>query len=233
LSSVVKSTKAALNYLFTISKRNECSKLKVSICGCEFVALLDSGASRVFVGLAGWGKLRALGFDMHPTEVECCTLASASETACIGAVNVPVTLEGRVGVFQVLVVPEVRHEMILGIDFWTAMGIVPNLRQLTWEFADPRIDAGNRPQVGNIITKDDLSADQRSRLEKCVERYFDGTKNSPLGCTDLVSHKITLLENAKPLRSRSYRVSPFIQRLIDKEVDEMLRQDVIERAESE
>jgi hypothetical protein len=148
-------------------------------------------------------------------------------------VNVPVTLEGRVGVFEVLVVPEVRHEMILGIDFWTGMGIVPNLRQLTWEFADPRIDAGNRPQVGNIITKDDLSADQRSRLEKCVERYFDGTKNSHLGCTDLVSHKITLLENAKPLRSRSYRVSPFIQRLIDKEVDEMLRQDVIERAESE
>ncbi|KAJ3628527.1 hypothetical protein MTP99_015827 [Tenebrio molitor] len=123
--------------------------------------------------------------------------------------------------------------MILGIDFWTGMGIVPNLRQLTWEFADPPIDAGNRPQVGNIITKDDLSADQRSRLEKCVERYFDGTKDSPLGCTDLVSHRITLLEDAKQLRARNYRVSPFIQRLIDKEVDEMLRQDVIERAESE
>jgi hypothetical protein len=43
---------------------------------------------------------------MHPTEVEYCTLASASETACIGAVNVPVTLEGRVGILEVLVVPE-------------------------------------------------------------------------------------------------------------------------------
>jgi hypothetical protein len=70
------------------------------------------------------------------------------------------------------------------------MGIVSNLRQLTWEFADPSIDAGNRPQVGNIITKDDLFADQRSRLKKCVERYFDGTKDPPLGRTDLVSHPV-------------------------------------------
>jgi hypothetical protein len=30
-----------------------------------------------------------------------------------------------------------------------------------------------------------------------VERYFDRTKDSPLGCTDLVSHWITLLEDAK------------------------------------
>jgi hypothetical protein len=118
----------------------------------------------VFVGLVGWRKLRALGFEMHPVEVECCILASASETACIGTVNVPVTLETKVGVFEVLVVPEVRHEMILGIDSWTGIGIVPNLRQLPWEFADPPIDAGNRPQVGNIITKDDLSSDQRSKL---------------------------------------------------------------------
>jgi hypothetical protein len=131
---------------------------------------------------------------------------SASETACIGAVNVPVTLEGRVGVLEVLVVPEVRHEMILGIDFWTEMGIVPNLLELTWEFADPSIDAGNRPQVGNIITKDDLSANRRSRLEKCVERYFDGTKDPLLGCTALISHRITLLEDAKPLRSDRCRI---------------------------
>jgi hypothetical protein len=53
LYALTKSTKAALNYLFTILKRNECPKLNVSICGCEFVALLDLGASRVFVGLAG------------------------------------------------------------------------------------------------------------------------------------------------------------------------------------
>jgi hypothetical protein len=48
-----------------------------------------------------------------------------------------------------------------------------------------------------------------------------------------VQHKITLIEGAKPVRARNYRVSPFIQSLIDKEVDEMSKLGVIERAESE
>jgi hypothetical protein len=42
-----------------------------------------------------------------------------------------------------------------------------------------------------------------------------------------------LFEGAKPLRARNYRVSPFTQRLIDKEDDEMLKSDVLERAQSE
>jgi hypothetical protein len=233
LPSVVKSTKSTLDYLFAITKGNECPKLTVSVYGCEFTALLDSGANRVFVGLTGWDKLRALGFKLHPTGIECCTLASASEINCIGAVNVPLMLEGRVGIFEVLVVPEVRHEMILGVDFWAGMGIVPNLRHLTWEFADSQNKTCFSQQITSLVTRDDLSTEQRSRLEKCVKVYFDSTRDSPLGCTDLISHKIVLLEDAKPLRARNYRVSPFIQRLIDKEVEEMLKSGVIERAESE
>jgi hypothetical protein len=44
--------------------------LSVSVFGCEFVALLDSGASRVFVGQVGWRKLEALGFKLRRTSVE-------------------------------------------------------------------------------------------------------------------------------------------------------------------
>jgi hypothetical protein len=204
--------------------------LTVSQYGCEFTALLDSGANRVFIGLTRWEKLRALSFRLHPTGVKCCTLASASEINCIGAVNVPLMLESRVGMFEVLVVPEVRHEMILGVDFWAGMGIVPNLRHLTWEFADSPNKACSSQQITSLVTRDDLSPEQRSRLKSCVNVYFDSTRDSPLDCTDLISHKIVLLEDAKPLRARNYRVSPFIQRLIDKEVDEMLKSAVIERA---
>jgi hypothetical protein len=138
-----------------------------------------------------------------------------------------------VGIFEVLLVPEVRHEMILGVDFWAGMGIVPNLRHLTWEFTDSPNKACSSQQITSLVTRDDLSSEQRSRLKSCVNVYFDSTRDSPLGGTDLISHKIVLLEDSKPLRARNYRVSPFIQRLIDKEVDEMLKSGVIERAESE
>jgi hypothetical protein len=42
-----------------------------------------------------------------------------------------------------------------------------------------------------------------------------------------------LIKDAKPLRAWNYRVSPFIQRLIDKEDDNILRLGAIERDESE
>jgi hypothetical protein len=70
LPSIINSTKAALNYLFASSRKDESPQLKVSVCGYEFTALLYSEANRVFVGSAGWRKLRALGFQSHSTRVE-------------------------------------------------------------------------------------------------------------------------------------------------------------------
>jgi hypothetical protein len=61
--------------------------LSVSVFGCEFVALLDSGASRVFVGQVGWRKLEALGFKLRRTSVEPCTLASNSNVGVRGFIN--------------------------------------------------------------------------------------------------------------------------------------------------
>jgi hypothetical protein len=127
----------------------------------------------------------------------------------IRAVNVPVTLESRGGIFEVLVEPDVRHEMILGIEFWIGMGIVPNLRPLTWEFADSQATV-------TLLPPHDSTAVQRSDLESCVKEYFNRTENTLLGCTNVVQHKITLIEGAKSVRARNYRASPFIQRLINR-----------------
>jgi hypothetical protein len=66
-----------------------------------------------------------------------------------------------------------------------------------------------------------------------IKKYFNRNKNTLLGCTKFVQYKITLIEGAKPMRARNYLVRPFIHRLTDKEVDEMLKLGLIERAESE
>jgi hypothetical protein len=115
-----------------------------------------------------------------------------------------------VGIFEVLLVPEVRHEMILGVDFWAGMGIVPNLRHLTWEFTDSPNKACSSQQITSLVTRDDLSSEQRSRLKSCVNVYFDSTRDSPLGGTDLISHKIVLLEDAK-LPGKSFYSTPHRQ----------------------
>jgi hypothetical protein len=76
-------------------------------------------------------------------------------------------------------VPDVRHEIILGIEFWIGMGIVPNLRHLTWEFADSQADVTLLPPlINHLMTKDDLTAVQKSDLESSVKEYFNRTKNT-------------------------------------------------------
>jgi len=53
-----------------------------------------------------------------------------------------------------------------------------------------------------------------------------------LGCCCVGEHDIELDPGVKPIKQRYYPVSPFKQRFIDEEVDEMLRLGVIERSHS-
>lgn len=40
---------------------------------------------------------------------------------------------------EVVVVPELPHGLILGFDFWVAMGIVPDLSHNEWPFSENSI----------------------------------------------------------------------------------------------
>jgi hypothetical protein len=61
----------------------------------------------------------------------------------------------------------------------------------------------------HLMTKHDSTAVQRSDLKSCDMEYFNRTENTLLVCTNVVQHKITLIEGAKPVRGRNYRVSLF------------------------
>lgn len=49
-----------------------------------------------------------------------------------GSVNIPVAL--RVVTLNVLVVTALSHVLILGVDFWKCVGIIPDLLYGSWKF---------------------------------------------------------------------------------------------------
>lgn len=51
-----------------------------------------------------------------------------------------------------------------------------------------------------------------------------------LGCTDLVEHRIETA--ALPIWQRYYRVSPAVQEQIDKKLDKMLEEGIVEKSSS-
>lgn len=79
----------------------------------------------------------------------------------------------------------------------------------------------------DIITEHELTELQRVELFKAIT-HLPATKEGLLGRTDLIEHSIELLPGAKPQKFPSYRWSPVVERVIDAEVERMIRLGVVE-----
>jgi hypothetical protein len=127
-------SKFLLDYILQHAKGDERPYLEVSIFGHPFRGLLDSGASHTLLGGGGWPILERSGVRLNKIKTQC-TVANGAKCDCLGFVRAPVQLLDKVQVLDVLIVPDVPHDLILGIDFWKSMDIVPDLRQDVWRFS--------------------------------------------------------------------------------------------------
>lgn len=87
-------------------------------------------------------------------------------------------------------------------------------------------------KVTSISTEHRLSAAEERELLEIVE-LFKETNGGKLGRTNLLTHKIDLVEGARPKKPPQYRCSPHIQKEVDKEVQRMKELDIIEESRSE
>jgi hypothetical protein len=218
-------SKFLLDYILQHAKGDERPYLEVSIFGHPFRGLLDSGASHTLLGGGGWSILERSGVRLNKTKTQC-TVANGAKCDCLGFVRAPVQLLDKVQVLDVLIVPDVPHDLILGIDFWKSMDIVPDLRQDVWRFSKDVESA----RVHSIQSRHALSSEQQHALERLVQSELHHTR--PIGCTDVDQHHIELLPGTRPIKQRYYPVSPHKQKIIDEELRKMLELDVIEPSKS-
>lgn len=225
-NTVNSKNKIVLDYILAHGGPGECTYLSVDVLGLKFYGLLDSGANKTFMNAIGWEKMQHLGLQLNSAENIFCKLSNNDSLECLGILSVPIGVEGTVRIIDVYVVPELRHELVLGLNFWKELGIVPDMRRGVWYFSSqPPLT----PQVTSVQCETDLNSDQRLRLSKLISSYFDSIGDR-LGCTSVVKHKI--VTNSPPIKQRYYPVSPFKQKLIDEEVDKMLALGVIEPSKS-
>lgn len=194
--------------------------------GKTILGLLDSGASRTIVGSKGFKFIRELGLAVDRSKMSSCTVANGNRCHSIGTVTIPMNLKGHVRLIEALVILEVPHLLILGADFWRTMGIIPDLRHDEWFFS-------NEPVVLNSVEhmreQRVLKPLETSRLQAVLERN-KSLMGSSLGCTNKVEHVI--VTNSPPIKQRYYRVNPIVQQQIDAELDEMLKQGIVEPSNS-
>ncbi|KAJ8932542.1 hypothetical protein NQ314_014592, partial [Rhamnusium bicolor] len=138
--------------------------LEVSVLGFPMMGLLDSGASRTLVGATGYEILRQIGLSLQPMVTQC-KVANGQTCASISYVSTPVTLGDKARIIDILVIPELSHKLILGVDFWVSMNIIPDLRQRIWHFSDHEPST----EVCSILDETSLNPNQKSVLEQLVE----------------------------------------------------------------
>lgn len=217
-----------LDFIFAHCDGDDRPYLEVEILGIKITGLLDSGATRSFLNLKAFQMLKDIGVRMEASSISTCTVANQSTLTISGAIDVPIKLENEVAILELLVVPQLSHDLVLGIDFWKTMNLIPNLRSKCWTFSStPPVIKDN---IGSITAHENLSDHQRQQMSEVMNK-FQKLMEDRLGCTDLVEHKIEVTVN-EPIKQRSYRVSPAMQHKIDDEVSKMLEMDVIELSNS-
>lgn len=215
--------------MLTQAGDGECPYVSVRLYDWEVKGLLDSGANRIFVNEHTMNVMLSLGVKLQNVSDMTCTVANGSELECLGFMSVPIKLKNKIVVFQVYILNNLRHRLVLGTEFWIKMGIVPDLRRGEWHFGEQ--DHKDILVTNSISTSDDLSLAQREKLNIIVEKYFDSIKHIKLGCTSLVEHEIIVTQNS-PIKQKNYRVSQAIQNKIDLEITKMLELGVIEKSTS-
>lgn len=221
--SVSPTQEILLNFILANAQGDERPYLTVSISGTPLLGLLDSGASKTIVGAAGWEILKSLGFQARKN-VTACRVADGRPCHSPGTVLVPIKLRDVEKLIDIVIVPEVSSTLILGADFWRAMGIVPDLRRGEWSFSSS-LDV----QVSSL-SDSNLKADQRSRVDQLVEKLFSKVDSDRIGCTNLVEHVI--VTDSEPIKQRYYNINPHMQKLVNVELDKLLEQGIVEPSSS-
>lgn len=96
----------------------------------------------------------------------------------------------------------------------------------------PTVERPCDETIGEVLTEHALSELEQQELKEIINN-LKGTTNGKLGRTNLMSHKINLIEGAQPKKPPQYRCSPQIQKEIDREIERMKELDVIEESTSE
>ena len=88
-------------------------------------------------------------------------------------------------------------------------------------------------ELGIDLSDSPLTAEQKQSLTTLIASYRDvfALNFSEMGETDLVTHTIDT-RDAQPVRQRFYRTSPAVRKEIDRQVEDMLQNDIIEPSTS-
>lgn len=209
--------------------------LKIHIYDLEFRGLLDSGSEISIIGGKAIKYFTNLASVHYSQEFNLIKTANGSSSSVDGYIFVPVTVKEKTMIIKFYLVPGVSTELILGMNFWKEFNIAPDVLSLL----NSGDDVFCHDNISTITCSDrflhdfdTLSDEERKLAEEVILQFQDiSSEKKGLGRTHLVTHKIDTGDHP-PIKQRYYPMSPDKLAEVNKQLDQMLQEDVVEPSNS-
>lgn len=160
--------------------------------------------------------------------------AGGQRLSSMGSVSLTFEFENQSHNLNVHIIPEIKNNLILGMDFWRKFGLFPShLNSIKFlNSSDAQLAELGSDCSEHLQSYDHLTLSQKTTADNIISQFREiSYEERGLGRTSLITHSIDT-GNAAPIRQRYYRMSPEKQRILVEQLDEMLKDDVVEPAES-
>jgi len=193
----------------------------VGLLGQLVPALLDTGSEISIINAET--AQRACDKKIHPVEgVGEIHLADGTRATIPGRVVLPITIQERTVYHTFSILPTLDDPVLIGIDLWARLGLAipPPPRRLPASRHRGLALAGMTPH----------EPDEAIRLREFLRTELAAFEQVK-GPTDRIEHTIRV-KAERPIKQRYRPRNPAMQKIIDDEIEEMLRNEIIEPSAS-
>lgn len=213
--------------------------ISVDIFGKQIVGLLDSGANVSVVGEKGIKLLEKLNISVLPSKLRNVFTVDGTERSIQGVVDLPINIHDTVQIIPALVVPSLPLFFIFGSDFCNLFKIRIDFKNNVWDIhsdcSHSKIKTSSNSEnfLNNfdLFCLDELSLVQRDQMKEVIDTFQEVSSENKLGRTNKIIMNIDT-GNAKPFKERQYNMSPFMLKIMNEELNEMLKLGVVETSHS-
>ena len=193
--------------------------------------LLDSGSSRTIVNLDGAKYLKDAGLNLQPSRHGCISVANSTSAEIKGVFTVPFKVNAVMRVLEVLYVPSLSTELLLGVDFWRRFDLRPDLVRGTCEVASVEVCEGPFSNQKEDENESVLTEEQKRELEQILQNYPNVFDSENLGCARGIYHHIDT-GDAPPVKQSYNSLNPLLLHEVHEELDQRLRKKLVEPSDS-
>lgn len=204
--------------------------LKIQIFDKTITALVDSGANCTIAGAKGAQLIESLGkkfkIPIFPSRLKFMKTADGALQKVSGVINLNICINKICRKVYIYLVPNVKHNLILGSDCCRLFEFKLDFRKNTCHLSNECFTT----EIVELNTEQ-FSPSQEIELKKIIAVFKKLARDDKLGRTNKLVHVIDT-GDTRPFKQRQYRLSPYMMAELNKELDRMLALKVVEPSNS-